>query len=62
MLSLPVINLSRLRHCESTVYAKAHLEGSREFQAFSTASVFNIAFSFENGGMSLTRVAMYKDV
>src|SRR5580693_5364275 len=46
----PVMNSSRLRHTESTVYAAATRSGSRVFQASSAACTFWRAVSSVNGG------------
>src|SRR3954470_10237357 len=46
----PVTNSSRLRHCESTVYAAATRSGSRVFQASSAACTLARAPSSSNGG------------
>src|SRR4051794_20191587 len=48
--SRPVKNSSRLRHCESSVYAAATRSGSRVFQASSAAWTFWRAVSSVKGG------------
>src|SRR5215210_4394520 len=48
--SLPSKNSSRLRHLESSVYARDTFSGSRVFQASWAALTFCLAVSSLNGG------------
>src|SRR5690606_27688859 len=50
MAALPSMNSDRLRHTESSVYARATRRGSRVFHASSAALTFARAAASSNGG------------